>query len=250
MSLFSNFANDNNIKDDQDIVGGTGGFAPLDSNIYDLNITAAFLTQSQGGAWALNLHADTAGKTYRETIYFTNRNGENFFTKDGERSYLPGYNLVSALALLTCNEAFQALENRFEEKVIQLYDPKEKKEMPTKVNMVMPMVGKTVKAAILRKTENKKVKDDSGNYVPEFKDGVAVTRDTNSIEKFLHSDTRTVTEIKSNVAEPVFAPKWLETWEGNVKDATDKNAQANAGSAGMPNQQASGAAPATGKLFG
>jgi hypothetical protein len=200
-------------------------FGPLESALYDMTIKYAYWTESKGGALALNIDANGPnGENLRQTLWTnsgTDKGGKNyFFKKDkktgkntGEKIYLPGFVIANSIALLAAKKKIGALA--VEEKTILLYDYTAKKEVPTKVQMVTELLGKTVTLGIIKNVVDKTAKNDmSGNYEP-----TGETRFENEIDKaFRTSDGKTVAEImaKSDTAE--FKQRWADKWNDQVND--------------------------------
>ena len=241
MSLLSNLTTDETIANERDSVGSSG---PLDSGLYNCNVSLAYIQKSQGGALGLTLHLKTdAGREVRQTLWMTSgtaKGCKNYYEdKQGAKQYLPGFIHANALALLTTGKEISALDT--ETKVINAYSPEAKAEVPTKVEMVMDLLGKEIVAGLIKQTVDKTQKNDAGVYVP-----TGETRDENEIDKFFRaSDRKTTAEIRAQVEEAKFADTWLEKWQGKVKDKSSKTAAT--GAPGAPRAAAPAAAkkPAT-----
>ena len=235
MSLFSGFTTSNDIAGEKDSVGG--GFV-LDSNVYLSTVKLAYGTQSAGGATALNLVLETEdGKEIRQQLWVSSGKEKgcvNYYTdKDGNKQYLPGFNMANSLCLLTVGKELAQVES--ETKVVNVYNKDAKAEVPTNVPMLMELLGKQVLVGLIKQTVDKNIKDATGNYVPSGE-----TREENDIDKFFRErDSKTTAEILAKTEEAVFINTWKDKWVGKVKDKTTKQA----GTAGAPK---AGAAPAGG----
>lgn len=224
-----------------------GGFSPFDSGIYTGKIKAAYAGTSSGGAMSVTLLVDVQGKEYRETLYVTNKKGENFFLNKDDKSKkvpLPGFTVVDDICLITTGKPLSEQES--EEKMVNVYDPDQKKELPKSVPMLTELLGKEISLGILKQLENKSVKNDStGNYDP-----VAETRDTNVIDKVFHPEMKlTVAEARNGQNEPKFWSAWEEKNNGQVRDK--RTIKDGAGNVGAPPKAGQSAAPAQRKsLFG
>jgi hypothetical protein len=253
MSIFDNLETGNDIEQEKDSLGGR---QILESDAYLLTIKLAYLTQSEGGANALNLVAETeAGTEFRSSMYFTSgreKGGKNFYTDaKGEKKYLPGYNMANSLSELTTGKDFvTTAKETAEEKVINLYNKEAKAEVPTKVQMVMGLVGVQVYAGILKQLEDKTQETAQGSkeYVP-----TGETRESNEIDKFFCAregyEKKTSAEIRGKSESAVFFDQWVAKWKGKTKDKTSKDA----GKAGALKPKAAGAAAGTkptNSLFG
>lgn len=241
MSLLAGLNTDNEIADEEDRVGG--GFTPMESGIYPTKVDLAYLTESTGGAVGLVLHLlTTDDKTIRQTIYMTSGNAKgkkNFYIdKDGNKAYLPGFNLANSLAQLTLGKDIAALDT--EEKVVSLYSYDAKAEVPTKVEMITPLLEQEIYAAIIKQVVDKNSKGDDGNYYP-----TGETREENEIDKFFRAaDKMTSAELRAGADEPKFYDTWAKKWT----DVTKQKAKG-AGTAGAPAVNKTAAGEPTKSLF-
>ena len=245
MSLLANLATNETINNERDSIGGSG---PLDSGLYMLKIALAYINKAASGALGLVLQFKTEdNKDVRQTLWMssgTAKGCKNYYEdKNGEKQYLPGFIHANAICLLTVGKEISAMET--ETKVINLYSAEAKAEVPTKVEMVMDLIGQEVLAGIIKQTVDKTVKNEAGVYV-----ATGETRDENEIDKiFRAKDRMTTAEIRSQATEATFADSWEQKWTGKVKDRAKG---ATAGLAGVPKL---GSAPAASKkptasLFG
>ena len=216
MSFLSNLAYAADIQEDKDFVGS--GFSVPESGVYDATIKYAYLSQAQSGAGAVNFEFDLNGITHRETLYITNRNGQNFYVdkKDGSKKYLPAYLNADAIALFGAGKPLAELKDQA--KVINLYNFDQKKEVPTEVPMLTELLGKQVKLGLVKERSFKQAKDASGNYVDT--DEVRESAVINKV--FSAKDGRTVNEVRAEQTKAEFITKWSEKWEGKVNDKTTK----------------------------
>lgn len=225
MALLSTLTTDSSIANEKDSVGGGG---VLESGLYPATISLAYVIKSEGGAMGLVLQAKTdQGRDIRQTLWMTSgtaKGGKNYYEKDGQKNYLPGFIAASALALLTAGKEIAELET--EVKVVNVYNKEAKAEVPTKVDVPVDMLGKEILIGLIKQTVDKTQKSDAGIYVP-----TGDTRDENEIDKFFRAaDRLTTAEIRAGVEEAAFANTWEEKWAGKVKDKTSKTG----GTAGVP----------------
>ena len=239
--MFNNLT-DQGLEKAEDRLGG--GFSPRETDIYTFKIKAAYAGKSPGGAMNVSLIAVDSQGEYRETIYITNKKGENFFVKDGKKVPLPGFTIINDLCLIATGEPLS--EQETEEKVINLYDFEAKKEVPTSVPMIMALVDAEVSLSIQKNLEDKNVKNDAGEYVPSGE-----TRDTNTIGKVFHTETKmTVVEALEGAEEAKFWDAWLEKNKGKVFDRTKKDAGGGKPVGGRPAPSAGAKESGRPKLFG
>lgn len=213
MNPLANLATDKSINEAADSVGAD--YSVLDSGVYAATVTLAYLKKAASGAMALALTLKTAaGREFQQTLWMTSgtaKGGKNYYEKDGERFYLPGFTLANHLCMLTLDQEISQLTP--EVKVISLYSPEAKAEVPTKVDMFMDLIGKEVFAAVFKQTVDKTKKNDAGVYEP-----TGETRDENEVDKFFHSPTEmTVAELRAKAAEATFINTWKAKNEGKTK---------------------------------
>lgn len=100
MSLLANLTSDESIANEKDSVGGGG---VLESNIYPAKVTLAYVTKSGGGALGLVISAKTTeGRDIKQTLWMTSgteKGCKNYYEKDGQKHYLPGYLAANALEI-------------------------------------------------------------------------------------------------------------------------------------------------------
>lgn len=210
MALFGNLKSEG-LEESQDRLGG---FSPFDSAIYAGKIKYAYAGTSSGGSTFVALVVNIDGKEYRETFYVTNKKGENFYLNPQDKNKkvpLPGFTVIDDICLIASGEPLANQET--EDKVINIYDFDQKKEVPTTVPMLTGLIGKDIKLGILKQLENKneKVGDE---YVP-----VAATREINIVDKVFHPELNlTVAEARNGQEEAKFHDAWSERNKGTVKD--------------------------------
>jgi len=236
MSLLSNLSTDASVTEEKDSVGSSG---PLDSGLYKSTVALAYVTKSAGGAMGLVLNLKTeAGRELRQTLWMTSgtaKGGKNYYEKDGEKFYLPGFNHANSLALLTCGKEISELDT--ETKVVNVYSAEAKSEVPTKVEMLMDLLGKEIIVGVLRQTVDKTKKNDAGVYEP-----TGETRDENEIDKlFRAKDRMTTAEIRAQAETAGF----IDTWDAKHRGTVKMKAKGACGTPGAP--KAAGAPAAAAK---
>lgn len=225
MSLLATLSTDSSVTEEKDSVGSGG---PLDSGLYKSTIALAYVTKSAGGAMGLVLNMKTeANREIRQTLWMTSgtaKGCKNYYEKDGEKFYLPGFNHANSLALLTCGKEISELET--ETKVVNVYSAEAKSEVPTKVEMLMDLLGKEIIVGVIRQTVDKTKKNEAGVY-----EATGETRDENEIDKlFRAKDRMTTAEIRAQAENAGFIDTWDAKFTGTVKN----KAKGAAGTAGAP----------------
>lgn len=241
MNMLATLASDDSIATEKDSVGGS---RVLESGLYGFKVVFAYVTKSAGGAigLVLNLKNDQ-GQELRSTQWMTSgtaKGCKNFYEKDGEKHYLPGFIMANALCLLTVGKEISQLET--EQKVIPVYNSEAKSEVPTKVDMLVDLLGQEILAGVIKQTVDKTKKNEAtGTYEP-----TGETREENEIDKFFRArDRMTTAEIRAKAEVAAFADTWSAKWTGKTRDKS-KGASA-AGTAGMPGRKPAATAPAAGK---
>ena len=247
MSIFGNLTNEG-LEETTDRLGG---FQIRATDIYPATIKAAYAGQSAGGARNVTIVAELPDGEYSETIYVTNKKGENWFLNQNDKSKkvpLPGFTTIDDICLVTTGKPLA--EQDTEEKVVKIYDFDERKELPKAVQMLVDLIGQPLFLGIVQQTVDKNQKNEStGEYEP-----TGETRDENVIEKVFHDPSKmTVVEARQGATEPVFYEKWLSKNKGNVrnkaKGADGKGAKSGRPGGGAP-QSGAGGQKKTSSLFG
>lgn len=225
------FANDPSqvkVEEAKDVVGKS--FSTVDSGVYDAVIKHAYLKKTVNGSTAMHMEL-ALDDTYvsKPTIYLTSQKGDHTYQdkKDPtKRHLLPGFIVADAIALFGAQKPISELAKSTRKMTVKIRDFQLKKDVPTDVDMLHQLIGKTIKLGIIKKIEDKKVKDDSGQYV---KAGTG-TREFNEIDKVFHPTSgMTVNEVKNKASEASFIDKWKESWNGKVRDESTNPKDQSAG---------------------
>lgn len=224
----------------QEVGDRLGGSSALESGLYDGVVKLAYATKSRSSnAQGIVVSIDVGGREVRETFWVTNKNGENFSVdkKDPKlKTPLPGFTSMEELCLVTTGLGLA--ETTIEEKVVNIYDFEAKKELPQNVPVLMDVIGKPVSIGVVRQTVDKTAKDSAGEYKP-----TGETRDENVIDKFFHQEShRTVTEIRQQIAEPIFYEKWGVKNTGVTRNRAKGADGAKTGAPGRPGAPAAAGA--------
>ena len=208
------------IKEDGDFLGG---FNALDSGIVNATVELAYVTVSDGGAKALNVTFKTDnGQTLRQQFWMTSgaaKGGLPYYVNKTtlEKKYLQGFVHANHLCLLAAGKRITSLDT--EEKMINLYSPKEGRELPTKVDMVMDLLGKKITMGVFKQTVDKTKESGVDATGKKIYTPTGETRVENEVDKFFrHRDGLTVTEITAKQTEPKFKAQWAEKWTGVTRD--------------------------------
>lgn len=245
MGLFKNLT-DSGLEKTADSLGG---YQLFESDIYFGKIKLAYAVQSEGGAHGVALVLDLNGREYNETIYVTNKKGENWFTTDrdpNKKIPLPGFTLINELCMVTVEKPLSEMDS--EEKVVNIYDPAERKAVPRGAQVLTELLGQEAHFAILKQLANKNVKNQTTNvYEPSDE-----TREQNALVKAFHGPTKlTLNEVVEASKLGTFPEghefydSWLKKNQGKTSDIR-KNKGSGGPKQGAPGQNA----PKTSSLFG
>lgn len=212
MAMFNKLSTDG-LEESQDTLGGGSFIVP--SGVYAAKIKVAYAAPATSGAMGIVINAVLeGGKEFRETVYITNKKGENFFLNKQDPSKkvpLPGFTTVDDLCLICTGAPLSEAET--EEKIVNVWDPEERKELPKAVQVLTGLVGADVLLGIIHKVENKSTKQ-GNEYVP-----INEKREFNTIDKVFHPEHEiTVAEARSGVDKPTFINAWKERNEGKTQD--------------------------------
>lgn len=244
--MFGNLTTDG-LQESQDRLGGISVFS---TDIYIGTVKALYAGKSTGGATSVTLIADLNGKEYTETLYVTNKDGQNWFANKQDNTKkvpLPGFTVVDDICLIATGEPLATQET--EEKVIKVWDSEAKKEMPKSVPMIIAALGKPIALGIQKTLANKQTKVGT-EYVAN-----AETREENHIDKVYHPEMKlTVAEARAGQDVAQFWDAWLLKNKDQVRDKrTIKDGEV--GSSGAPSKtppkpNAPAVQPARKSLFG
>lgn len=240
--MFKNLSTEG-MEQQEDRLGGSG---PLATSVYTGKIKQFYGTKSDGGASGVVLILDIDGREYRETIWCTNKKGENFYTKDNKKYQLPGFITANDIAL--CANGQQLNELDWEEKQVKVYNFEKRTDEAKAVEVAVDLLGKEVTVAIVNTLKNKQEKNGQGEYVD-----IADERTENHIEKVFDPESkRTVREAIDQKEEAVFHDEWLKKNDGQQRDKRSIKNGGSAGTAGAPPKAGQSSAPAAASksLFG
>jgi hypothetical protein len=209
-AVFGNLTT-NGLEETQDRLGG--GFRPLESGAYTGKIKLAYAGKAaSSNAQSVTIVLAHAGGEYRETFWITNKEGKNYYERDGKKNALPGFSIVDDLCVVTTNKGLA--QQGAEDKVVNLYDFDQKKEVPTSVPMLVELIGKEVTFGIRKELRNKQAKDGNGVY-----QDTAEEREENVTDKIFHYPSNlTVVEAKKGIQTPTFYGAWVERNKEQTRD--------------------------------
>ncbi len=217
MGLFDKLTDTDDLTPTTDSLGGD--FSTIPSDVYEATLKTVYAGQSQRGAQNLTIIYEANDREISEVIYFTNKDGENFYKNKQDpkkKSPLPGFTTVNDLCLLATG--FPLKEQKSETKTVKVWDWESRKEIPKPVECLTALHGKAIDLGVLEICENKQKANDQGVYVP-----TAETRMKNEINKIFHSDTKcTVLELRNGIEKGEVITTWRDRNQGKMRDNSKK----------------------------
>ena len=236
--MFKSLNTATDIAAEKDTLGG-GGSVP--SGLYDLTIKVAYVAFAKSEAMSVNLICQTStGKELRFTEWVTSgkdKGCKNYYEdKNGDKQFLPGWVTINGVCLLGAGVPLTEIEP--EKKKIMLWSYDAKAEVPTEVDVLTELSGKSITLGVQEVRENKTAMNEAlGKRVPLNEE-----RKLNQINKvFRTRDHLTVAEITAGSEEAIFYSQWDKK---NTGVMVDKFKEVAAGPAG-----AKPGAPAAKSLF-
>lgn len=188
-----------------------GGFKPLPTDIYPCKIKYAYMDKStRSHTPFVQIVLDINGRTISpKPLYIVYKDtGTPCKTENGKKVYTPAWKTLNSLAYAVTGKTLDALP--VEDKLIEKFDFKEKKNVPVKVPCFVDLCGKDIKVALKEYKEYKQQDVGGGVYMPTTE-----TRVVNIVDKYLSAEGKTAIEI-SQGKEAEFAAKWLESNKGKL----------------------------------
>lgn len=197
--------------EERDSLGGS----LLEGGVYPFEFDTVYFTQSESGAMAFNAILKIDGTTKRDTVYFTNRNGEIHYEKDGENFPLPGWNAFTAFCKLYIGKDPATFDdNTTVELTLDLWDKDQQKEVPTTVKAIKEFTGVKGMVGISKVKVNKTKKNETtGKY-----DNLNEAQVVNEFDKYFSEKGLTLKEIGAGKTEPAFLEEWKTKFEGQEID--------------------------------
>ena len=202
----------------------------VDSGVYQGTVKNAFIGKSAGGATSVSLEVKLdSGKTIFETIYVTNREGNNTYEKDGVIGYLPGFLTVNQIVLFATGKDLFELESELEERIVKQYDSKAGKQVDKPAMVIVPLLEQPILVAIKEVRENKTKAGDGNKRITLAEDRVY-----NTIDKVFHPSTfHTQAELEQD-KEATYIDTWKKDNEGKLDDRYKSVESANSATLSKP----------------
>ena len=212
MSMFKKLGTDT-LEETEDRLGGSGSYT-VPSRMYAATIKQAYGHVAESGAMALQLELQLDGqeKTYSETIYVSNKQGENFYTRNGKNLPLPGFSTVEDICLIATGSGLQ--DQDVEDKLVNIWDFESSKMVQKERPVLVNLIGAKLTVGILETRENKSKKNDrTGRYEP-----VNEERTVNSIHKVWDTESKSTVFEARNSKDPDFWDLWEAKYSGQLQD--------------------------------
>lgn len=191
-----------------------------ETGLYNAVIDTAYLDESKGGAYSLNLVLKTTdGRTLKQALWITSGKAKGVLTyyvdkKSGEKADLPGFAIANAISQLVTGKELGDLTP--EGKLVSIYNYDLKKEVPVEKQVYMELIGQPINVAIRKITEFKRALNTTTNQYEDTTE----TRDINEIDHVYKSDTNQTLYEYVNGKDPVAAEAWAKKNTGVTKDKT------------------------------
>lgn len=209
-----NITTSSEVQEAEDFLGGGGSFT-VPSDIYVATIKNAYGEVAESGAMGVVFEFELEGRenTYTETMYVTNRNGENFYKRNDKEFELPGFIQANDICLVAVGEGLFDIDT--EDKLVEVWDRESKKRIPRERPVLVDLIGKTVSLGILETRENKTKKNEStGKWEPVNEEIIR-----NSINKVWDTESQLTVFEARNEKDPEFYDLWLDKNKGVQRDA-------------------------------
>ena len=238
-NLFSKLKTEG-LEEVQDRLGGGGFIIPTD--IYTGKIKNFYGGKAESGALSVTLSLiKQDGKEYKETLYVTNKEGDNFFLNPQDTSKkvpLPGFTIVNDICMILTGKPLS--EQDWETKTANVWDKDAKKELPKSVDQATDIIDQEISLGIELQLVNVTAKNaTTGKYEPTGED-----KQQNAVTKVWHPEVRmTLVEAQAGEeTEGVFWDKWLN--QNKDKEIDRRKVKGAPGANGAP-PKAAGAAAAS-----
>ena len=188
------------------------------SELYLTVIKSAYLEEAKSEALAVNITFDLLnGEEYKEKMYITSgaaKGKKNYYEKNGEKTYLPGFSKMNAICKLITGSDLSAQD--VEDKLVKVYDFDLKKEILVKKPCITSLQEVSIVIGLLEKEEFKRIKD--GNNYIESDEIVTV----NEIDKIFNNESLSLVEVLAGKTEPEHSEKWRKDNAGIVRKVKKK----------------------------
>ena len=203
-------------------IENVGGSFAWESGVYDAVIKMAYINQSAKEAISFNIILEKNSGNFselRESFWVRSgkaKGNKVTYTKDGKEYPLPGYSTANSLCVAVTGDRLPKCMDSAEKKIVKIWNPEQKKEMPTERPVITSLIGKTVKVAVHQVVEDKVAKGTNGQYEP-----TGQSRTVNNCKFFGNTAGKTAEEITKNEEATMF-DKWATKNTGTVIDKSNK----------------------------
>lgn len=238
----------NNTIEIKDTLGG--GFTVIDTGLYPVTITAAYLTQKDKSVRAHFEFKLEDNRKFNASYTVLNDQGQHIYTNDkGEAKYLSGFvpaNAISYLALKGKN----IFELATTKKTISQRNFKTNTDEPVEAEELTDLIGKEVTLGLIREAKFKRSEVSPGVWeedtaAPQVRTVIHTVFHTGKLMTYAEAYNAL---RQQTTPEAKFIETWKEKWKaGEVRDFTNgayKNAE-NAANNSMANASPAAAAQAS-----
>jgi len=190
----------------------------VESDVYPMTVKLAYLGKSASGALAMHCHFESdTGFEFKESFWIASgdaKGNKTTYTRDGVEYPLPGFTHADHLCRIATGTSLKT-SNR-EEKLVNIYDRDQQKEVPTKAEVFVDLLGKKVQLGIQKVQENKRTQV-NGNWVMSNQPRVY-----NQVDRIFSEEGKTAQEVLAG-EDANLKEKWLERNKGQMRDKYDPN---------------------------
>lgn len=201
---------------ERDVLGGRFVF---ETDVYPVEIKQAFVYETDSGSTGCRIEAVTQdNQDYVTDLWIADKKGNNYYTKDGKQTLLPGYIMLNSLLLLAAGKSLDADEGDDDFEALELTKKTVKmgKDKNQQVEVLDDLTGVNSLFAI-QKVRKNKTKKEGNSYVklPEIVFDNELVKVFSALEE---SYGYTVSECETDAKEAEFISKWTAKNKGKDRD--------------------------------
>lgn len=199
---------------DRDALGG----GAIESGVYKGIIDMLFIDTFPSGAQKFNIHFKHDGRVTKYDFCISTRpqadgNVRYTYPKGGKDNPLPGYSEMDRFFVALTGSITAQQSNQL--KTVNIFNYKEKKEVPTEVTVFTDCIGKELAVGILSIKEEGTLAQSQDSAHPPYSEGTGKLYNKNKFDKYFDAKSGlTTTEKQAGATEPAFLDKWKKKNDG------------------------------------
>ena len=188
----------------------------LPTDVYDAVVKIVYFTKASSGVITANVMLTIDGYDRTFPLYITYKDTGTFTKREGNKTtVIRGYQQLNSLAI--CAVGTPVAKVTQEKRTVEIYNFDVKANVPTSVEALIGLMGKTVKVGI------KAVKKNKRELQNNLWVDTTVTEEKNELDKFYRAtDFKTTSEIMNNT-DAIYGPNWVENNKDKVFETLSKN---------------------------